>query len=408
MSETRARRRIRATPSVHDPATLRFVLDEPVQEGHSANWSHPQPDAPLARALFDVPGVAAVHVAGATITVTRAPGADWAQMKPQVAAAIRAALDAGDTPLGAAQEAARDSDQALLDRVNDLLDRQANPAIAAHGGHVSAEQVSGGVVYLRMSGGCQGCAASAATLRDGIENMLRAALPELRDIVDVTDHEAGTNPFYRETPGHSPALTRPVPPEALDWSDGDLRIDPDYLARRLGLARHVLVAGLENGDITREVESLNGPGGDRTRLTIRSPQRAWAAEIRPDGAVVEVPPPRRAPQAKPGLKDRVRAHLEGLPADAVPIAYGKLARAMGLYLPGAMRRVAAALEETMHEDAAAGRPLIAALAARRGADLPGRGFFDLASRLGLEMAEDRAAMAAYRARVLEAHRAPDG
>jgi len=405
MSETETRRRIRAMASAHDPATMRFVLDAPVQPGQSAHWTAPQADAPLAAELFAVPGVRAVHVAEATITVTRDASSDWAQLKPQVAAAIRAALDSSTAPLGQSQEEDADSDAALLAKVTDLLDRQANPAIAAHGGHVSAEKVSDGVVYLRMSGGCQGCAASAATLRDGIETMLRAALPELRDIVDVTDHTAGTNPYYSQTPGDSPALTRPVPPEVLDWSDGDLRIDPDYLARRLGLATHVLVAGLENGDITRDVETRDGPEGEITRLTIRSPQRAWAADIRADGSVIEVPPARKPakPASKPELKDRVRAHLAGLPDDAVPIAYGKLARALGLYLPGSVGRVTAALEDTMREDAAAGRPMIAALACARGGDLPGRGFFDLAAQLGVPVTQDSTAIAAYRAQVMAAH-----
>ncbi|NHQ74686.1 NifU family protein [Roseovarius gahaiensis] len=404
MSETETRRRIRAMASAHDPATMRFVLDAPVQQGQSAHWTAPQPDVPLAAALFAVPGVQAVHVAEATITVTQDTSSDWAQLKPQVAAAIRTALDASNAPLGQSQDEDGDSDAALLAKVTDLLDRQANPAIAAHGGHVSAEKLSDGVVYLRMSGGCQGCAASAATLRDGIETMLRAALPELRDIVDVTDHEAGTNPFYSQTPGDSPALTRPVPPDALDWSDGDLRIDPDYLARRLGLATHVLVAGLERGDITRDVETRETPSGEVTRLTIRSPQRAWAADIRADGAVIEVPPARKpAKAATPELKDRARAHLAGLPDKSVPIAYGKLARALGLYLPGSVGRVTAALEQTMREDAAAGRPMIAALACARGGDLPGRGFFDLAAQLGVPVAQDSAAIAAYRKQVRAAH-----
>jgi len=104
MSESDTRRRIRAMASAHDPATMRFVLDAPVQPGQSAHWTAPQSDAPLAAALFAVPGVRAVHVAEATITVTRDASSDWAQLKPQVAAAIRAALDSSTAPLGQSQE----------------------------------------------------------------------------------------------------------------------------------------------------------------------------------------------------------------------------------------------------------------------------------------------------------------
>jgi len=92
-----------------------------------------------------------------------------------------------------------------------------------------------------------------------------------------------------------------------------------------------------------------------------------------------------------------------LPDDAVPIAYGKLARALGLYLPGSVGRVTDALEDTMREDAAAGRPMIAALACARGGDLPGRGFFDLAAQLGVPVTQDSTAIAAYRAQVMAAH-----
>src|SRR6056297_2549994 len=98
MSETETRRRVRAMASPHDPATMRFVLDAPVQPGQSAHWTTAQPNAPLAAALFAVPGVRAVHVAEATITITRDASSDWAQLKPQVAAAIRTALDASNAP----------------------------------------------------------------------------------------------------------------------------------------------------------------------------------------------------------------------------------------------------------------------------------------------------------------------
>ncbi|MDR9394756.1 MAG: DUF6522 family protein [Roseovarius sp.] len=404
MSDTAIRRRIRATPSLNDPATMRFILDDPVAPGRSAGFDRADDTtAPLARALFDIDGVQRVHVAEATIHVTLADSAEWADRKAPVAQAIRDALDAGGDPLGPA--GGRDTgtprdDAALRAAVADLLDKQANPAIAAHGGHVAVERVTDAVAYLRMSGGCQGCAASAATLRDGIENMLRAALPELRDIVDLTDHEAGTNPYYSADTGQSPVLSRPVPASAVHWDGEDLSIDPAYLAPKLGLTPEVLVAGLGNGDIHRELDEGTGADGTSSRLTIRTPARAWAAEIAADGTLREVPPPTATP-ARPAVPDpelvhRVRHHLMMLPPDRRPVTYGQLARAMGFYLPGAVRRITAALEATMHEDAAARRPFVASLVVARGTGLPGRGFFDLARQLGQPVVADEATMAAYR------------
>jgi Fe/S biogenesis protein NfuA len=81
-------------------------------------------------------------------------------------------------------------------RVQQVIDEVINPGIASHGGFVELVDVSDDTLYLRMGGGCQGCAASQATLRMGIERMVREQVPEIENIVDVTDHSAGANPYY--------------------------------------------------------------------------------------------------------------------------------------------------------------------------------------------------------------------
>lgn len=84
----------------------------------------------------------------------------------------------------------------MADRVQQVIDEVINPGIAAHGGFVELVDVSDDTLYIRMGGGCQGCAASAATLRMGIERMIREQVPEIESIVDVTDHTAGATPYY--------------------------------------------------------------------------------------------------------------------------------------------------------------------------------------------------------------------
>jgi Fe/S biogenesis protein NfuA len=84
----------------------------------------------------------------------------------------------------------------LADRVQQVLDELINPRIAAHGGAVELVDLAEGTLYVRMMGGCQGCAASAATLRQGVERMIREELPEIEQVVDLTDHAAGANPYY--------------------------------------------------------------------------------------------------------------------------------------------------------------------------------------------------------------------
>ena len=81
-------------------------------------------------------------------------------------------------------------------RIIQVIDDMINPAVASHGGRVDLVDYVNNNVYLRLSGGCQGCASSSATLRNGIERLLREEFPDIGEIVDVTDHAAGENPYY--------------------------------------------------------------------------------------------------------------------------------------------------------------------------------------------------------------------
>lgn len=84
--------------------------------------------------------------------------------------------------------------------VQDVIDRQINPGVGSHGGMVSLVDVRDGTAYMRFGGGCQGCAAVDVTLKQGVETAVRTAVPEISAIVDVTDHDAGVNPYYQH--GH--------------------------------------------------------------------------------------------------------------------------------------------------------------------------------------------------------------
>jgi Fe/S biogenesis protein NfuA len=82
------------------------------------------------------------------------------------------------------------------EKVQQLLDQQVNPSLAMHGGFAGLDRVEDDVVYVTMGGGCQGCAVSAMTLREGIARSIQEAIPEVKEVVDVTDHALGENPFY--------------------------------------------------------------------------------------------------------------------------------------------------------------------------------------------------------------------
>lgn len=85
----------------------------------------------------------------------------------------------------------------LAERVYRVLQDQINPGVASHGGHVQLLDVKNGVVYVRLGGGCQGCGHADTTVKDGIQAAICAAVPEIHTVLDVTDHAAGTNPYYQ-------------------------------------------------------------------------------------------------------------------------------------------------------------------------------------------------------------------
>ena len=88
------------------------------------------------------------------------------------------------------------ADGPLADRVKQVIEMQVNPAIASHGGSVTLVEIRDDIVYLEMMGGCQGCGMAAVTLAQGIRRIIMENVPDVRDIVDVTNHDAGVNPYY--------------------------------------------------------------------------------------------------------------------------------------------------------------------------------------------------------------------
>lgn len=212
MSETgdALRVRIRAEPAVADPHSCRFVVDRTLHDGPAALFESAADAAgsPLAEGLFDLSGVASVLVAESVVTVSKRKEAEWAALKPRIGAVIRAQALTGAPAVACLPETARGTrdDAGIRAALQDLLDRETNPAIARHGGHIALVEVREGRAYIRMSGGCQGCAASSITLRQGFERMARRTVPELGEIVDVTDHAAGRQPYY--APGQTGAPRR--------------------------------------------------------------------------------------------------------------------------------------------------------------------------------------------------------
>jgi len=149
--------------------------------------------------------VAAVEDGVATLEVSGSPGAVYplaARMEALIRAAVPEVTALRLVPPGHGPAVVPGEDQ-TEDEAGDLaaaarrvLDAEINPAIAAHRGHVSVAGAEGGWILVRLEGGCQGCSLAEVTLRQGIEPALRARLPGMTGLADVTDHEAGTEPFF--------------------------------------------------------------------------------------------------------------------------------------------------------------------------------------------------------------------
>ena len=183
-----------------DNRRCKFVVSELVHPGLRRFASRAEADgSPLAEALFDLPdvGVTEVIVSGTNVTVVKDSATPWQAVGRPIGAAIRQVL-AGAVPAVAARAPlAGPGDDALYERVAELFDSHVNPMVARHGGRVELIDVQDAVVMLRMAGGCQGCGMADVTLRQGIEGLLGQHVPEIRGVMDITDHASGSNPYFQ-------------------------------------------------------------------------------------------------------------------------------------------------------------------------------------------------------------------
>jgi Fe/S biogenesis protein NfuA len=134
-----------------------------------------------------------VDAGGLTVVVDPMSAADLAGARIELDSAVTGGGLRVDNPNEGWQDP-------IARAVQEVLDRQINPGVGSHGGMVSLVDVKDGTAFMRFGGGCQGCAAVDVTLKQGVETAIRAAVPSIQAIVDVTDHDAGVNPYYQH--GH--------------------------------------------------------------------------------------------------------------------------------------------------------------------------------------------------------------
>jgi len=175
------------TEQTPNPATLKFLPGREVMSAGTADF--PTVDAarrsPLAERLFGIEGVAGVFFGSDFVTVTKAADKDWHLMKPAILGAIMEHFTAGkpilvESAAGAASDTGEESD--VITQIKELIDTRVRPAVAQDGGDIVFDSFTDGVVYLHMQGSCSGCPSSTATLKSGIENMLKHYIPEVLEV----------------------------------------------------------------------------------------------------------------------------------------------------------------------------------------------------------------------------------
>jgi len=178
------------TEQTPNPATLKFLPGQTVLEEGTADFTDAEAArtrSPLAARLFDVDGVAAVFFGRDFITITKSDAKEWHVMKPALLGAIMEHFTAGRAVMNApaaAEDVAEDNE--IVAQIKELLDTRVRPAVAMDGGDIVYHGFEDGVVFLHMQGACAGCPSSTATLKMGIENMLKHYIPEVVEVRAVS------------------------------------------------------------------------------------------------------------------------------------------------------------------------------------------------------------------------------
>ncbi len=174
------------TEATPNPATLKFLPGCPVLRNGTADFTSAESAkrSPLAESLFGIDGVTGVFLGADFVAVTKADAKRWETLKPQVLGIMMMHFQAGK-PVLIDEPAAVAGDQPVDEisaKIVELLDTRVRPAVAQDGGDIIFRGYEDGIVYLHMQGACSGCPSSTATLRHGVENMLKYYIPEVVEV----------------------------------------------------------------------------------------------------------------------------------------------------------------------------------------------------------------------------------
>lgn len=181
-----------------DPMVCKFIVEHPIYpEGTVVCRNKEMAQGSLLfETLFEIDGICEILVSVNTLTIAKDSDIPWQQLGQKIGAAVRNVINSGRQLFDPNVKKKLPSEEKIRETIEKLFEDEVNPSIAAHGGKVELAKVEGTNVYLRLGGGCQGCSSATVTLRQGIEKAIRAVLPDVAEIHDITDHASGANPYY--------------------------------------------------------------------------------------------------------------------------------------------------------------------------------------------------------------------
>lgn len=183
-----------------NPATCKFNIDRPVYPGGAAYFRNREEAgfSPLAQKIFEIPEVESILIAENQVAVTKSGIDPWPVIGKTIGAKIREHMQSNNPAVSDAYLSALPAESEIREKVKNLLENEINPALGMHGGWVELLDVKKNSVFLKLGGGCQGCASASMTLKMGIEKVIRERIPEVGEILDATDHASGRNPYYQQ------------------------------------------------------------------------------------------------------------------------------------------------------------------------------------------------------------------
>jgi len=189
------------------PNVCRFTISHPVYAHGHANCASPAMAAgsPILEELFALGNIQQVMINEDSITIEKNDDTLWKELGKKVGSIIRSYAETTSPLIPEKLDTFSSLDQdEIKAKVLKVIEEQLNPTLSSHGGYIELVKLEDGIAYLRMGGGCQGCSAASLTLNNSVRRVLLSEIPEIKKVEDVTNHQAGNNPFYSSLDQYTP------------------------------------------------------------------------------------------------------------------------------------------------------------------------------------------------------------